>query len=315
MSKSIRDVEEFCKLFRVRIPVESEFDYYIYTLSKSPEYRWLPDRVADFANFERRIKPQTVGSYKMEQLGEMRKSLEETEVYQAFNAYEFEQPGERKNLLSAHDRRFLVSVDIEQAGFSIFKAFDKTGELPDSWMDLCEEMDIDPILATSVAWRQMLFGKIIPKRNQRIQHLYMKAFVDLLKPLGLLEEQVLTLGPNEATLVLGRDEEEAARTLQAVSLIAEMVSGEDCSDMIPEPLQGALNLNVRPFRLVSLRPGAFLKEHFRIHNGVLRPTYRSLYGVPGNQYFLNFKQKVLRGRLDERDLLFMTERRLARWMV
>lgn len=315
MSSRIRDIEEFCRLYRIRIPVQEEFDYYIHTLSRSPEFDWLPDRVEDFARFERQLKSGTVGSYKMEQLKALRKALEETETYKAYAAYEFEAPGERKDLLSAHDGRFLVSVDIHQADFSIFKAFDESAELPGTWEDLCEEMDISPVLADSIAWRQMLFGKLISKRNQRLQHLFMEAFVDLLRPLGLQEEQVLSLGPNDLTLVLGRDGEEAVRTLQAVALIADLVGGEDCSDRIPVPFQGKFQVDCRPIKLESLRPGAFLKTHYVLEDGELDPDFRSLYGVPGNQYFLYFKDKVLRGRFDRRDLMFMTERRLAQWVI
>ena len=52
MSKKIKDINEFSRLFRVRIPYEEEYDYYIDTMGRSPEYAWIPKRVEEFAQLE-----------------------------------------------------------------------------------------------------------------------------------------------------------------------------------------------------------------------------------------------------------------------
>jgi len=40
-----------------------------------------------------------------------------------------------------------------------------------------------------------------------------------------------------------------------------------------------------------------------------------LYGVPGNQFYIFFKQHILHEDVQEEDLYFYTENRLAKWVL
>ena len=46
-----------------------------------------------------------------------------------------------------------------------------------------------------------------------------------------------------------------------------------------------------------------------------RQGEQSLFGVPGNQFFMYYKQHILKRELEERDLLFWCDDRLAKWVV
>ena len=42
--------------------------------------------------------------------------------------------------------------------------------------------------------------------------------------------------------------------------------------------------------------------------------YTTLYGVPGNKFYKYFKKEILEQDLEERDLLFVHEGELAKWI-
>jgi len=316
MSSKIKDITEFCKLFRVRIPVEAHFDYYIETLAKSKEFAWVPEKVDQFAELEASLDEETtVGDYKMEQLAALKRVLTGSKTYQDFMLTDYRVPSRRKDGLADHSESFLLSMDIHQANFAIFHAFDIYDEFPDSWMELCENEGVNTMLASSKAWRQLVFGNMNPKRNQRFQQVFIQAFIDLLGPLGVTDDHIISLTADEAILTIGMDQKEAAQNMQAVTLMAKMIEGPDCSDSVPEPFRGLLTLNLRPFRLKTLSKGAYIREKYTFEDDELTLSHKSLYGVPGNQYYYHLKKEILDEELDTRDLLFMNDHRLAKWIL
>lgn len=315
MSNKIKDITEFCRLFRVRIPIEKEFDFYIDTLMRSPEYAWLEERLQQFAELEEWLDGDEVGGFKMDQLNYLKRIISDSRTYYDFSRYDVGVPRGRKDMLNQHTGRYLLSIDILQANYSIFRSFDRYREFPLDWDTLCKEERIHPLLAASKAWRQLLFGNLYPKRNQRFQHIFVESFIDLLRPLGLRDDMLLTISHDEATIVLGDTPEEAAQTYQAVKLMADMVAGPDCSEAIPEPFAGQLDLGLRPFRLENLGRGSYIRERFTIEEGEFKFSHKTLYGVPGNQFFMQFRKHVLEEEYDERDLMFMNDHKLAKWVV
>lgn len=51
----MRDVGTFCKMFRVRVPVEEHFDYYARTLARSREFEDLPAQITSYESMEARV--------------------------------------------------------------------------------------------------------------------------------------------------------------------------------------------------------------------------------------------------------------------
>ncbi len=316
MSSRIKDINEFCRLFRVRIPVEEHFDYYIETLAKSKEFTWVPEKVEAFASLEEQLEDETtVGDFKMEQLSKLKRVMTKTRTFQDFMLTDYRVPSRRKDGLANHSGSFLLSIDIHQANYAIFSSFDVYGDFPESWADLCDEEDINPLLASSKAWRQLVFGNMNPKRNQRFQQVFLQSFIDLLKPLGVTDDHIISLTADEIVLTIGMNLKEAGQNMQAVSLMADMIVGPDCSESVPEPFRGNLSLNLRPFRLKTINKGAYLREKYSYEDGVMEFSHKSLYGVPGNQYYYHLKTDILDEDLDPRDLLFMTDHRLAKWVI
>ena len=77
----IRDIKEFCRLYKVNIPVEEHFDYYIETLKKSAEFSDLQQNIDNFAELELYIASnniESVGKYKMKKLDEIVEYIKQT---------------------------------------------------------------------------------------------------------------------------------------------------------------------------------------------------------------------------------------------
>lgn len=315
MSSTIKDIKEFSKLFRIRIPVESEFDYYVETLARSPEFHWLPEKVKQFAEFEAEIEGEEIGSHKMAALSHLKRILGNTRTYYDFSRYDAGVPGHRRDNLHRHRGQFLLTIDIKQSSYAVFRAFDRYREFPENWEEFCDEEKIPKLFSSSKPWCQLVFGNLNPKRSLRFQHIFMQCFTDLLRPLGFRDDVLLTMGPDEATLIIGETPEEAAQTMQAVQLMAQMVAGPDCSDLIPWPFRGTLQIQARPHRLETIGKGAYLREKYVLKDGNLELSHKSLFGVPGSQYFMHFKKDILGEEYDERDLLFFSDHKLAKWVV
>ena len=59
----------------------------------------------------------------------------------------------------------------------------------------------------------------------------------------------------------------------------------------------------------------YRKTVYDVTGAGLVPRYRTLTRVPGNQFYLYFKEFILEGPFDDRDLYFRHDGRLARWVV
>ena len=86
-TKNINNVEEFCKLFKVNIPVSEDLDYYISTLKESDEfslYSNLDKDIESFIELEKFVKDsevESVNKYKMKELDRVVEFLQNTQAY------------------------------------------------------------------------------------------------------------------------------------------------------------------------------------------------------------------------------------------
>lgn len=60
----MKNIKEFCKLFKVNIPLESESQYYLETLSLSKEYKDITDLANSYTEFENWVERQGYNSVK-----------------------------------------------------------------------------------------------------------------------------------------------------------------------------------------------------------------------------------------------------------
>jgi hypothetical protein len=53
--EKIKQISEFSKMFKINIPIEDHFEYYVETLAKSDEFKEIKKLVNEFAGFEKWI--------------------------------------------------------------------------------------------------------------------------------------------------------------------------------------------------------------------------------------------------------------------
>lgn len=315
-TKRIHDVREFSKLFKVNIPVPDEFEYYVATLSRSPEYSELDSQISAFKELERFAKAHDyrgARQYKLDHaLPRMIEYCKKTDAYRQLVAAEHSQRQYRtKDELKRNLGSVLINIDIQSANFSALKKFDSSDELKGSWDALCTHLDIHPTLVLSKSFRQYVFGNTNPKRLVRCQHGHVLDMVDAMKSdqfpeLQVTEDEIVFISYDEIILRLcGPDAidhfGEHARRIVAALLSLNSVGG--------------MPLHFEIFRLDKIEKPVYLKTVYELNGGGLNPAYRRLYGVPGNKFYRYFKTYVLREPLDERDLLFINDGELAKWII
>lgn len=193
----VNNIKEFCKLYKVHIPYEKEFNYYVATLMKSKEYKDLFDRIAEFRDLEKDGK--SVKEYKFKKIDEMVKFIESTDAYKFLMKFEAQHKFQSKNIDWDKAPKKVVSFDIKQANFTALKYADPNNQLGNTWEELCAKFDLHPALVNSKAFSQFVFGNTNPKRLQKVQETFTLQLKDLLLE-GLLngdESKILFISHDE----------------------------------------------------------------------------------------------------------------------
>jgi hypothetical protein len=288
----------FKKMFKVPIPVEDYADYYIDQLARSPEFAHLPALLAEFVAWQARINddPKVARKASSERLIEFLKGttaftklqLDEALFREVGYNYPMQRVDRRKEFF---DGRWIVSIDLVQANFYTFWSL---GLEHDTWDDLCDSQEIDPLLAKSKTFRQMVFGHLCPKRNQRVQSW---RIAHIAKYLEDVEADLTVVYQEHDELVLTADrafEEIVGWAQEAVTELGEI-----------------------PTKITLMQHQQIGKGRYLVANydpNTIKQKYLSLFGVPGNRYMLEFKKYVLCEEPDVHDRLFLVDDHLAKWM-
>jgi hypothetical protein len=315
MSSRIKDVSEFCKLFRVRIPLEEEFDYYISVLTQSKEFAHLPELVEDFAAFENYLEGGSVSSFKMGILNQLKNKLSATEAFNNLREFKPGAMGTLHTEAEKHQGSFLVPVDIAEAKYSVFKCFDLRQELPATWEAFCYDQKVPEILARSKSFRQLVFGTLDPKKLQCTQQHLMELIFFAIRSNGIPSHYLLTFTSDELVFRLGLTAEESLPDYLLVEDIVDRINSGPWPDMFPEPFSGNLKLRHGIFKLHTLSKGMFVKDVYKAEDRDFSFQYKMLVGVPGNQFYIYFKKHILNQPVEDRDLYFYSDQRLAKWVV
>ena len=310
----IKDIDEFSKLYKVTVPINKHFDYYVNSLIKSKEYAHILASIQDFVDLESYSKSMGYSSakaYKLDYaLPKILKYLEETKVYDDIKNYQFpasalQIPSKDEIKKSVSDNYWFLSFDICKANYSTFKTLDNSDEMKGSWEELCEFLDIHPTLAKSKSFRQVVFGNTNPKRLQKLQHMLVGNAVEYLKLKGLSEENICFISHDEFVLKFKQTDGNDVWQTSHYS-----------SDAVLKDLSTIMNnvpIRVVIYELDKITKDMFLKTVYsKTEEGIL-PAYKTLFGAPGNKFYKYFKLYVLKEDLDDRDLYFMNDGEVAKW--
>lgn len=312
--KQIKEITEFAKLFKLNIPVEEHFEYYIQTLSQSFEFKDICLLVNQYAEFEEWLQKNgynNVGHYKMGTVYERIKDyLLMTEAMvrcQEFN-YSDTKFYERDHL-KMYEGNFMLSLDFSSANFQSVKIFDHEKQMKTSWKELCDSLRIHPMISSSKSFRQVVFGNLNPKRFQKIQHYHILKLVEALEVI-FPPEDIIFVSHDELVMNLGDDESIANERIEQILTAVRTIKEERLSD-------GETWMNVNPtiFKMNKISKGVYVKTiYFQTIDSIIE-AYKTLYGCPGSVYYINFKKHILGEEVDERDCFFIVENRLAKWVL
>jgi hypothetical protein len=315
MSSKIKDVSEFCKLFRVRIPLEEEFDYYTSVLTQSAEFNYLPSLISEFAEFENSLEGGSVSSHKMGVLSQIKTRLTSVEAFHHFKDFKPGPSGILKNESEKHQGSFLVPVDMVEANYSMFRAFDQRGELPPTWEEFCNDQKVPGILARSNSFRQLVFGTVDPRKLLAMQQFMMEQIFFAIRTNGIPVHHLLNFSGDELLFGLGLTVEESIPDFLLIEDIVDRINSGPWPDIIPDTFGGKIKIRLGVHKLTTLNKGTFVKEMYKADGSTFKPLYKTLVGVPGNQYYLYFKKHILNAKVEDRDLYFYSEQKLAKWVT
>lgn len=316
----ISDVEEFCKLYKINIPVESEFDYYIETLKRSSEFEnfarhKLQDSIESFVDLEKFVSENgyvNVREYKNKCLDTLKDYILSTKAYEALQSSGMSalKMTTRDYINQVEEYHTLVSLDFVSANYSVLKCFqEQTGadELGKDWYELCDKFNIHKCLANSKSFRQIVFGNTNPKRLQTFQHEKIILLVEHLKTIGIADESIVFISHDEIIFRVAN--------ANSINFLIEnyMLSMEK---MVNMPIR------LTPFSLKKIKKNTFVKTVYKINpsfnnesNFYLSEEYQTLHGVPGNKYYMYFKKYILNESVEDRDLLYYNDGELSKWWI
>lgn len=289
------DIEEFEKLFKVHIPKYDIQDYYFDVLSKSKEYENIKVQAETFKAFEESIGAEVTG-YKFKCMDRLVDYVKQSKTYEKLQTMIFEPAftiSEIKRTLEVSSDTIFISMDIRSANFTALQSINVENEFEGSWEDLCMKHNVHPVLASSKSFRQMVFGNTNPKRIQKVQHAIMMKVYDNLVSRNM-KDKIVFLSHDEIVL---KAEDSANASLCEAEL------------NISQPAH--IPFKISRYKMERVGKNIFVKTMLdRSYN----ENYKTLLGCPGNEFYMYFKHFILKEKIEERDLYFWNNDRLAKWV-
>ena len=313
----IKNIDEFCKLYKVSIPVNEHFDYYVSILKRSNEFGYWPNpklqkQIDDFIDLERFVEEnnfESVTRYKLRSLDKIKDYLLSTNAYKDFIATELpKEKIESRDWINKEDLfSVLISIDFSSANYSVLKTFDKDGELEKDWKSLCEKFDLHKALVNSKSFRQIVFGNTNPKRFQTIQHNKIMQVLSTLKEKYKIQDDDIVFIAHDEIILKVKTANTARYLMDAIDKhVAPMVNMPvKYTCFILEKIQK----NIFVKSICSIAP-----SHSERDSYFFNEEYKTLHGVPGHKYFLFFKKYILKEETEERDLMYMNDGQLCQWV-
>lgn len=324
--KKIIDIEEFTKLFKITIPVESEFEYYVNTLKQSKEYtEKVTEYVELYADLESFVKDngfKSVREYKNKCLDALKDYLISTKAYEKLLTAKLpEIKLHTKTLInSVEPHQHLVSLDFKSANYSTLKTFQEPvqDELGKDWEDLCERFNVHKCLVKSKSFRQIVFGNTNPKRLQTFQHVNTLKLVEYLKTeLNFTEEEIVFISHDEVILKVS-----TASTVQN-SLFCNLERMQNIVNGIPVGMsifslekikKDTFVKTVYGIKLFSTETGAKAYVNAGFGKFDFVEKYKTLHGIASHKFFMFFKKHILAQPIEERDLMYYNDGELCTWI-
>lgn len=321
----ISDIEEFCKLYKINIPIEQKFEYYISVLKKSPEFAYLDALIKSYLDLEAFVSENnysSVRSYKSQKLDELVAYIKSTKAYE--NLLNANIPSlkttSRDHLNIVEEGQALLSLDFKSANYNVLKTFEEinSNELGSDWVDLCKKFNVHEALVNSKTFRQIIFGKTNPGRLQTLQKQNMSKVRECLQDMfGYTDEDFVFISHDEVIIKV-KNAGKVNKIKDSISLLSIAANG--------------MEIRLTPFELKKLKKNTFVKTIYRVgltgipNCGVqgfmdtsaqrwyFEVLFSTLHGVSGNKFYMYFKKHILNEPVSEIDLMYYNDEELCLWV-
>lgn len=282
------------KTFGIKIPIYEHVDYYIETLKKSAQYKDIDNHINLFKDYEQGLQSvdYSVKNHKIDSIKNIISHLSNIGYIDKLNNWQTEIPSNYKyesiGFVPKEDNMY-VSVDIKEANWTVSKYLLGYG-LP-NWEQFLSDLGYHNALAKSKTFRQYVLGNTNPKKIS-----------SMLKYITIKHIEMFPVDIRAKIVMVSED---------------EIIFKIDNADEVKE----ILNLNW----LISVKEKIFKVNFFKNYNDYVRIDtiydnsnsilYRTLKNINGNRFFLHFKTLILNEELDDRDLLFLNDQHIAKWII
>ena len=278
---TLKDKKGFLKLFDIKIPRECDFDYYIDQLSNLSRYSNIKELVDIYHEDE--LKYGDLFELRMILSNEIINELKNTHAYNEMLIDQLS--GLPTNKSYSYDNGIYVSIDLRSANFQSLKKYDQRGEIPTSYSELLSNFNSPEIFKHSKYLRQVIFGNLNPKRQQLVQR-------------HIVQELVRKLDSENIQAV--RNDE----------IIIKLESYDEYESNI-EPYVDFEKYRVKIFQNSNY-------DGFRIEREIDsdgRLISKDFYGLNRNMLFWKIKELITFEEIEDRDLYFISEGKLAKWVI
>ena len=296
-----KQLHELTKLYpEIRIPTMQHADYYLELLSRTVDVDTILNRAEGLA-----VNYDDFAAYKHARMNECIEWLKEhTNAFNELPIPEMSKsqyPSEFNNWSSGGV--FYYSIDMREANWAVIKHALKMDQ-PDWTTFATATFGLHPLIAHSKTFRQHVFGNLNPKRQQTFQKYYMLRYAEgvqaILNVCNLQyasQSKIVMVSTDELIVEINRLNTEDVFTIEAAL--------EKYVEMATIKLRGQMFVVNKE---VSYGETVVIKEYKK---------KRKMHGVPGNRYFMHYKNLMLRDyNVDDRDLYFEPEKgRLAKWVI
>ena len=322
------DIREFCKLFKINIPIYDEFDYYIDLIHRSGMNDLVYEDIEEFNEYCLFVKNNTgydnVVNYKLDfALPTLVDFIKSSRSYMRAEGFSgaitnngFQSKDNRKNSYG----KTCISLDFVKANFSMVKKFDQEKDFGNDFSLFLHSQGVHTFLARSKSFRQFVFGKTNPKMLAVIQKFYIWKLKNFLNKNDIPKEGVSF---NRGTDVFVKEDDFVFVSHDEIIIdmsefLDDKLGGVDTAyySDIMEAVSKWSELNsirVKDTIFVEEKVGeSVVRRVFDDQNNIVSET---LKGVEGNKLYLELKKHILKEEIDKRDLLFKQNDSIASWVL
>lgn len=299
-------IKELQKLYpKIKIPFYKYQSYYLNCFLKDTAgYPNLTKTLSDLGVLEADLAStdQTISQYKMKMFDYIVQDIKNNGWVEQLNNLDidklFSNPFKSQDFSNWQTDKIYISVDINEANWSMFKKYILKKDFDLSWYDfVTNKYDLHPVIAASKSFRQFVLGNTNAKRLNKLGELSIQE----------LSNKVLDSIPDLKMVMKNADEVifEIKDDLYIFENILYIINS------IPFDLS-------KKFVIFKVREEKNYEEFVRIkdiYENNLKLKKSELMGVPGNRFFLHYKTLILKENLDDKDLYFELDKKPAKWIL